>query len=65
MPASYGAVPFSGTLTGVLFSTVYLGQHYITGLVAGVVMAASCVIFVTRMDRKGKTSRSVSHTGKL
>jgi membrane-associated phospholipid phosphatase len=66
MAASYGAVLFLWyAYYGVLFSTIYLGQHYITDLVAGVVVAASCVIIVTRMDRKGKTSRLVSPTGKL
>ncbi len=61
---TYGLVSTPITI-GVLFSTIYLGQHYITDLVAGVVVAASCVIIVTRMDRKGKTSHSVSPTGKL
>jgi membrane-associated phospholipid phosphatase len=61
---TYGLVSIPITI-GVLFSTIYLGQHYITDLVAGVVVAASCVIVVTRMDRKGKTSRLVSPTGKL
>jgi membrane-associated phospholipid phosphatase len=61
---TYGLVSIPITI-GVLFSTIYLGQHYITDLVAGVVVVASCVIIVTRMDRKGKTSHLVSPTGKL
>jgi len=61
---TYGLVSIPITI-GVLFSTIYLGQHYITDLVARVVVAAACVIVVTRMDRKGKTSRLVSPTGKL
>jgi membrane-associated phospholipid phosphatase len=36
---------------GVLFSTIYLGQHYITDLVAGVAVAAASVLVVTRLDR--------------
>jgi len=50
---------------GVLFSTIYLGQHYITDLVAGVLVAAACVLFVTRLDRKGRTSPLSPPTGKL
>src|SRR5207245_2597980 len=50
---------------GVLFSTIYLGQHYITDLVAGVLVAAACVLFVTRLDRKGKTPPLTLPTGKL
>jgi len=50
---------------GVLFSTIYLGQHYITDLVAGVLVAAACVLVVTRLDRKGKTPPLTLPTGKL
>jgi len=39
-------------MVGVLFSTIYLGQHYITDLVAGVAVAATCVLIVTRLDRR-------------
>jgi membrane-associated phospholipid phosphatase len=39
---TYGLVSIPMTV-GVLFSTIYLGQHYITDLVAGVVVAAACV----------------------
>src|SRR5207244_10936081 len=41
-------------MVGVLFSTIYLGQHYITALVAGVSVAATCVLMVTRMERREK-----------
>lgn len=61
---AYGLVSIPITV-GVLFSTIYLGQHYITDLVAGVVVAAGCVLIVTRSDRKGKTSNLIPHTGKL
>ena len=47
----YGLVSIPITI-GVLFSTTYLGQHYITDLVAGVVVATSCILIVTRLDRK-------------
>ncbi len=44
---SYGL--FSVPLTiGVLFSTIYLGQHYIIDLVAGAAIAAACVFIITR-----------------
>ena len=39
---------------GVLFSTIYLGQHYIADLVAGIAVAATCAIIVTRLDRREK-----------
>src|SRR5207302_2840672 len=39
---------------GVLFSTIYLGQHYIADLVAGITVAATCAIIVTRLDRREK-----------
>ena len=52
---TYGLVSIPITLV-VLFSTIYLGQHYITDLVAGVAVAAVCVLMVTRLDRKGNTS---------
>src|SRR5207247_1202604 len=43
---------------GVLFSTIYLGQHYITDLVAGVAVAATCVLIVTRLDRGKGSAKS-------
>ncbi|HYU88782.1 MAG TPA: phosphatase PAP2 family protein [Candidatus Bathyarchaeia archaeon] len=43
---------------GVLFSTIYLGQHYITDLVAGVAVAATCVLIVTRLDGGKGSARS-------
>jgi len=61
---TYGLVSIPITI-GVLFSTIYLGQHYITDLVAGVVVAAACVLIVTRLDRRRKTSRLIPPTGKL
>ena len=39
-------------MVGVLFPTIYLGQHYIIDLVAGVAVAATCVLIVTRLDRR-------------
>jgi membrane-associated phospholipid phosphatase len=50
---------------GVLFSTVYLGQHYITDLVAGIAVAAVCVLIVTRLDGKEGRSTLTPSTGKL
>jgi membrane-associated phospholipid phosphatase len=50
---------------GVLFSTVYLGQHYITDLVAGIAVAAVCVLVVTRLDGKEGRSTLTPSTGKL
>jgi len=46
----YGLVSIPITI-GVLFSTIYLGQHYITDLVAGVAVAAASLLVVTRLDR--------------
>ncbi|OLB68667.1 hypothetical protein AUI06_10285 [archaeon 13_2_20CM_2_52_21] len=54
MKRTYALVSVPITV-GVLFSTIYLGQHYITDLVAGVAVAATCVLIVTRLDR-GKSS---------
>ena len=34
---------------GVLFSTIYLGQHYIIDLVGGIAVATACVFFTTKM----------------
>lgn len=45
---------------GVLFSTIYLGQHFIIDLVAGASVAAACVLVVTRVripESKMSTSR--------
>jgi membrane-associated phospholipid phosphatase len=50
---------------GVLFSTVYLGQHYITDLVAGIAVAAVCVLIVTRLDGTEGRSTLTPSTGKL
>ncbi|OLB69180.1 hypothetical protein AUI06_09360 [archaeon 13_2_20CM_2_52_21] len=61
---TYGLVSIPITV-GVLFSTIYLGQHYVTDLVAGVVVAAACVLMVARLDRKGKTLPVIPLTGKL
>ena len=61
---TYGLVSIPITV-GVLFSTIYLGQHYVTDLVAGVMVAAACVLMVARLDRKGKTLPVIPLTGKL
>ena len=61
---TYGLVSIPITV-GVLFLTIYLGQHYVTDLVAGVVVAAACVLMVARLDRKGKTLPVIPLTGKL
>ena len=61
---TYGLVSIPITV-GVLFSTIYLGQHYIVDLVAGVAVAAGCVLVVIRLDRKGKTLSVTLPTGKL
>lgn len=52
---TYGLVSLPITV-GVLFSTIYLGQHYITDLAAGVTVAAACELIVTRLDKKRKIS---------
>ena len=44
----YGLVSVPITV-GVLFSTIYLGQHFIIDLVAGAAIAAACVFIVTRI----------------
>ena len=54
----YGLVSIPITV-GVLFSTIYLGQHYITDLVAGVAVAAASVLVVTRLDRKRSLSSDI------
>jgi len=61
---TYGLASIPITV-GVLFSTIYLGQHYITDLVAGVLVAAACVLIVTRLDRKRKTTLFIPSTRKL
>jgi membrane-associated phospholipid phosphatase len=61
---TYGLVSIPISI-GVLFSTIYLGQHYITDLVAGVAVAAACVLVVTLRDRKGKRSAFDPPIGKL
>ena len=43
----YGLVSVPITV-GVLFSTIYLGQHFIIDLIAGAAIAAACVFIVTR-----------------
>jgi len=45
------SAPITG---GVLFSTIYLGQHYITDLVAGVAVAGICVFIASRSLRNSK-----------
>jgi len=60
----YGLVSIPITI-GVLFSTIYLGQHYITDLVAGVGVATVCVLVVARLDRKGNASSLTRPLGKL
>lgn len=47
----YGLVSIP-IVAGILFSTIYLGQHYIIDLVAGVAIAACCVLIVTRAERQ-------------
>jgi len=53
LKSAYALVSIPITI-GVLFSTIYLGQHYITDLVAGVAVAALCMLIVTRLDQKEK-----------
>jgi membrane-associated phospholipid phosphatase len=43
------SVPIVG---GILFSTIYLGQHYIIDLVGGIGVAAGAVFLMTRIIRK-------------
>jgi inositol phosphorylceramide synthase catalytic subunit len=43
------SVPIVG---GILFSTVYLGQHYIIDLIGGTAVAAGCVFIMTRTIRR-------------
>jgi len=43
------SVPIVG---GILFSTVYLGQHYIIDLIGGTAVAACCVFIMTRTIRR-------------
>ena len=76
LPMSYSSATFTIKLKrtyalisvpitfGVLFSTIYLGQHYITHLVAGVLVAAACVLVVTRLDRSEDPPLTLP-TGKL
>ena len=54
----YGLVSLPITV-GVLFLTIYLGQDYITDLVAGVAVAAASVLVVTRLDRKRSLSSTI------
>jgi membrane-associated phospholipid phosphatase len=37
---------------GILFSTIYLGQHYITDLIGGIAVAAGAVYLMTRLITK-------------
>jgi membrane-associated phospholipid phosphatase len=48
----YGLVSIPITI-GVLFSTIYLGQHFIVDLVAGAGVAASCVLLAGRIGEYG------------
>ena len=41
----------SPIVAGVLFSTIYLGQHYIVDLIGGIVVAAGCVFLTTKVVR--------------
>ncbi|MBO0887999.1 phosphatase PAP2 family protein [Candidatus Bathyarchaeota archaeon] len=41
---------------GVLFSTIYLGQHYLADLVSGISIAAVSALGATRLIRKQRTS---------
>jgi membrane-associated phospholipid phosphatase len=43
------SVPIVG---GILFSTIYLGQHYITDLIGGIAVAACAVFLMTRVIKK-------------
>ena len=54
---SYGlfSVPLS---VGVLFSTIYLGQHYIIDLLAGATIAATCVFIISRIGRNRRKSQT-------
>ena len=60
----YGLIGIPITV-GVLFSTIYLGQHYITDLVAGVAVDAVCVLIATRLDMKGYAASLTESIGKL
>lgn len=56
---TYGLVSIP-VAVGVLFSTIYLGQHYIIDLVAGVTVAAACVLIVTWIDKRRKAPTSLT-----
>ncbi|HYY90545.1 MAG TPA: phosphatase PAP2 family protein [Candidatus Dormibacteraeota bacterium] len=43
-------------VAGVLFSTIYLGQHYLADLVSGISIAAVCALGATRLIRKQRAS---------
>lgn len=45
------SVPVVG---GILFSTVYLGQHYIVDLIGGIGVAAGAVVLMTRIIRQNE-----------
>jgi len=51
----YGLVSIPITI-GVLFSTIYLGQHFIVDLVAGAGVATSCVLLAGRIGKYGLNS---------
>ncbi len=53
---SYGLVSVPVTI-GVLFSTIYLGQHFIIDLVAGAAIATACVSIITRLVAARKLPR--------
>lgn len=38
-------------VAGVLFSTIYLGQHYVADLVSGISIAGICALVITRLLR--------------
>ena len=46
-------------VAGVLFSTIYLGQHYIIDLIGGIVVASGCVFLMTKVIRSQTLSTSV------
>ena len=54
---SYGLLSVPLTI-GVLFSTIYLGQHYIIDLVAGAAIATCCVFIITRIGQNKNKSQT-------
>ncbi len=47
----YGVISLLITI-GVLFSTIYLGQHFILDLVAGAAVAGACIFLAGRISNK-------------